>query len=272
MPYHGGLRRPPVLRDVSLVFEPGKVTVLAGPNGCGKSTLLRVAARLMAPERGEVRIEGQDVSRLSAKQFARLAALLPQSRPLPGITAGSLVLHGRFPYLGYPRRYSREDREAARQAMERTGVAGLEGVPMAHLSGGQRQKVYLAMALAPGHPGAAAGRAHHFLDIAHQHELAETARTLAEEGKAVVMVLHDLNLALSCAHRVAGTGGGTAAAGGCAGGDLRLRRAGEGIPGPGPQRGDGEGGAAVPFQPAVRAEGGPPCPFSCMIKRAVPLR
>ena len=143
-----GYGGPPVLRDVSLAFEPGKVTVLAGPNGCGKSTLLRVAARLMAPERGEVRIEGQDVSRLSAKQFARLAALLPQSRPLPGITAGSLVLHGRFPYLGYPRRYSREDREAARQAMERTGVAGLEGVPMAHLSGGQRQKVYLAMALA----------------------------------------------------------------------------------------------------------------------------
>ena len=111
-----GYGGPPVLRDVSLAFEPGKVTVLAGPNGCGKSTLLRVAARLMAPERGEVRIEGQDVSRLSAKQFARLAALLPQSRPLPGITAGSLVLHGRFPYLGYPRRYSREDREAARQA------------------------------------------------------------------------------------------------------------------------------------------------------------
>ena len=160
------------------------------------------------------------MSRLSAKQFARLAALLPQSRPLPGITAGRLVLHGRIPYLGYPRRYSREDREAARQAMERTGVAGLEGVPMAHLSGGQRQKVYLAMELRT--PGG-------------------------------------------------GTGGGTAAAGGCAGGELRLRRAGEGIPGPGPQRGDGEGGAAVPFQPAVRAEGGPPCPLSCMIKRAVLL-
>ena len=157
----------------------------------------------MAPERGEVRIEGQDVSRLSAKQFARLAALLPQSRPLPGITAGSLVLHGRFSYLGYPRRYSREDREAARQAMERTGVAGLEGVPMAHLSGGQRQKVYLAMALAQDTPVLLLDEPTTFLDIAHQLELAETARTLAEEGKAVVMVLHDLNLALSCAHRVA---------------------------------------------------------------------
>lgn len=143
------------------------------------------------------------MSRLSAKQFARLAALLPQSRPLPGITAGSLVLHGRFPYLGYPRRYSREDREAAHQAMERTGVAGLEGVPMAHLSGGQRQKVYLAMALAQDTPVLLLDEPTTFLDIAHQLELAETARTLAEEGKAVVMVLHDLNLALSCAHRVA---------------------------------------------------------------------
>ena len=178
-----GYGGPPVLRDVSLAFEPGKVTVLAGPNGCGKSTLLRVAARLMAPERGEVRIEGQDVSRLSAKQFARLAALLPQSRPLPGITAGSLVLHGRFPYLGYPRRYSREDREAARQAMERTGVAGLEGVPMAHLSGGQRQKVYLAMALAQDTPVLLLDEPTTFLDIAHQLELAETARTLAGREK-----------------------------------------------------------------------------------------
>ena len=189
--------------NMNLNIADGELVGLLGPSGCGKSTLLRVAARLMAPERGEVRIEGQDVSRLSAKQFARLAALLPQSRPLPGITAGSLVLHGRFPYLGYPRRYSREDREAARQAMERTGVAGLEGVPMAHLSGGQRQKVYLAMALAQDTPVLLLDEPTTFLDIAHQLELAETARTLAEEGKAVVMVLHDLNLALSCAHRVA---------------------------------------------------------------------
>ena len=198
-----GYGGPPVLRDVSLAFEPGKVTVLAGPNGCGKSTLLRVAARLMAPERGEVRIEGQDVSRLSAKQFARLAALLPQSRPLPGITAGSLVLHGRFPYLGYPRRYSREDREAARQAMERTGVAGLEGVPMAHLSGGQRQKVYLAMALAQETPAVFMDEPTTLLDVRHQMDVMRTARGLADGGKAVVLVSHDLCQALRTADRVA---------------------------------------------------------------------
>lgn len=197
---YGGL---PVLRDVSLVFEPGKVTVLAGPNGCGKSTLLRVAARLMAPERGEVRIEGQDVSRLSAKQFARLAALLPQSRPLPGITAGSLVLHGRFPYLGYPRRYGPADRAAARSAMERAGVLELAERNVARLSGGQRQKVYLAMALAQDTPVLLLDEPTTFLDIGCQLELARLMRETAAEGKAVVMVLHDLNLALGCAHRVA---------------------------------------------------------------------
>lgn len=198
-----GYGGPPVLRDVSLVFEPGKVTVLAGPNGCGKSTLLRVAARLMAPERGEVRIEGQDVSRLSAKQFARLAALLPQSRPLPGITAGSLVLHGRFPYLGYPRRYGPADRAAARSAMERAGVLELAERNVARLSGGQRQKVYLAMALAQDTPVLLLDEPTTFLDIGCQLELARLMRETAAEGKAVVMVLHDLNLALGCAHRVA---------------------------------------------------------------------
>lgn len=198
-----GYGGPPVLRDVSLVFEPGKVTVLAGPNGCGKSTLLRVAARLMAPERGEVRIEGQDVSRLSAKQFARLAALLPQSRPLPGITAGSLVLHGRFPYLGYPRRYGPADRAAARSAMERSGVLELADRNVARLSGGQRQKVYLAMALAQDTPVLLLDEPTTFLDIGCQLELARLMRETAAEGKAVVMVLHDLNLALGCAHRVA---------------------------------------------------------------------
>ena len=192
-----------VVKGISLRFQPGEVTVLAGPNGCGKSTLLRAAARLLPLRGGQVLVDGVDTAGWSSRAFARQAALLPQSRPVPEITVEALVLHGRFPYLGYPRRYSREDREAARQAMERTGVAGLEGVPMAHLSGGQRQKVYLAMALAQDTPVLLLDEPTTFLDIAHQLELAETARTLAEEGKAVVMVLHDLNLALSCAHRVA---------------------------------------------------------------------
>lgn len=193
----------PVLKDVSLTFRDGGVTVLVGPNGCGKSTLLRVAARLMPPERGAVRVDGLDAGGLSAKAFARHVALLPQSRSTPEIAVGSLVLHGRFPYLGYPRRYSARDRAAAQRAMELTGVADLAHESVSRLSGGQRQKVYLAMAVAQDTQTLLLDEPTTFLDIAHQLELLHLARTLADQGKAVVMVLHDLNLALTCADQVA---------------------------------------------------------------------
>lgn len=198
-----GYGGPLVLKDISLEFGNSKVTVLVGPNGCGKSTLLRVAARLMPPDSGEVLIDGLDGRTLTAKEFARHVALLPQSRATPEISVGALVLHGRFPYLGYPRRYSARDRQAARQAMELAGVSELARESVSRLSGGQRQKVYLAMAVAQDASTLLLDEPTTFLDIAHQLEMIRLARALARQGKAVVMVLHDLNLALTCADQVA---------------------------------------------------------------------
>ena len=192
-----------VVKGISLRFQPGEVTVLAGPNGCGKSTLLRAAARLLPLSGGQVLVDGADTAGWSSRTFARQAALLPQSRPMPEITVEALVLHGRFPYLGYPRRYGPADRAAARSAMERAGVLELADRNVARLSGGQRQKVYLAMALAQDTPVLLLDEPTTFLDIGCQLELARLMRETAAEGKAVVMVLHDLNLALGCAHRVA---------------------------------------------------------------------
>ncbi len=192
----------PVLEDISIKFEDGKVTVLVGPNGCGKSTLLRAAARLMPSEGGDILVDGLDGRTLSPKEFARHVALLPQSRTTPEISVGSLVLHGRFPYLGYPRRYSIKDRQAAGEAMELAGVSHLSRESVSHLSGGQRQKVYLAMAVAQDTPTLLLDEPTTFLDIAHQLEMIRLAKILAQRGKAVVMVLHDLNLALTCADRV----------------------------------------------------------------------
>ena len=192
-----------VVKGISLRFQPGEVTVLAGPNGCGKSTLLRAAARLLPLSGGQVLVDGADTAGWSSRTFARQAALLPQSRPMPEITVEALVLHGRFPYLGYPRRYGPADRAAARSAMERAGVLELAERNVARLSGGQRQKVYLAMALAQDTPVLLLDEPTTFLDIGCQLELARLMRETAAEGKAVVMVLHDLNLALGCAHRVA---------------------------------------------------------------------
>jgi len=193
----------PVLKDVSLELCPGQVTVIIGPNGCGKSTLLRVAARQLEVERGSVQLDGEPVSKLLPKEFARQVALLPQSRSVPEITVGALVLHGRFPYLGYPRRYRSQDRQMARLAMEQIGIQELEHTTVSQLSGGQRQKAYLAMAVAQDTPYLLLDEPTTYLDVAHQLELVELARTMARQGKGVVMVLHDLNLALSWADRVA---------------------------------------------------------------------
>lgn len=191
-----------VLHGVSLAFRAGQVTALVGPNGSGKSTLLRCCARLL-PYEGALLAAGRDARGCSPKEYARLAAYLPQSRPVPGLLAKTMVLHGRFAYLSYPRRYAPADRAAVAAALEKTGAAALADKSMASLSGGERQRVYIAMALAQDTPILLLDEPTANLDIANQLQLMRLARQLAAEGKTVVMVLHELNLALRFADRVA---------------------------------------------------------------------
>ena len=191
----------PVLEGIDLEFRPGEVLAILGPNGCGKSTLLRTANGLLPRTGGEVLVDGIPLEELSAKEVAKKVAYLPQSRSTPNITAGRMVLHGRFPHLSYPRRYRREDHEVVKRALEWAGAAELAPRPLAELSGGQRQKVYLAMALAQDTETILMDEPTTYLDVGCQLEVMALARRLAEEGRAVVMVLHDLTLALRCAHR-----------------------------------------------------------------------
>lgn len=185
-----------VLHEVNAAFSKGGVSAVIGPNGCGKSTLLKTADGLLRPSRGAVLLDGVPLPALKPRALARRVAYLPQSRAAGSITARQLVLHGRFPYLGYPRRYRTADLEAAERAMEWAGVVRLSGRRLNELSGGERQKVYLAMALAQETDYILLDEPTTYLDISHQLELMELARRLGEMGKAVVMVLHDLNLAL----------------------------------------------------------------------------
>jgi len=198
-----GYRGRDVLHDINVSFPPGCVTVLLGPNGCGKSTLLHPVLGLQPAAAGEVLVDGTPLGELSPGELARRAAYLPQSRGVPNISALRMVLHGRFPYLSYPRRYSREDRAMVSRALDWAGAAELADRPLAELSGGQRQKVYLAMALAQDTAAILMDEPTTYLDVACQLEVMALARRLAEEGRAVVMVLHDLCLALRCAHRAA---------------------------------------------------------------------
>ncbi|MBQ7098332.1 MAG: ABC transporter ATP-binding protein [Oscillospiraceae bacterium] len=183
-----------ILHDISLTFPPGTVTAILGVNGCGKSTLLKAAAGLIPLQGGAVHAD---------EPRAQSIAWLPQTRRLPELTAGRLVLHGRFPWLGWPRIYRQEDHAAARAAMERLGVAQFAQTPMPQLSGGTRQKIYLAMALAQEASTILLDEPTSFLDPGHQLRFLELCRELAAEGRAVVLVLHDLPLALRFADRLA---------------------------------------------------------------------
>lgn len=193
----------PVLRGVNLSFPEHCVTVLLGPNGCGKSTLVKTALGLLGAQAGEVLYDGVPISKLKPAEVARRAAYMAQSRSVPGIEARRLVLHGRFPYLPFPRRYRKQDYEIVDKAMQQAGAQELSGCLMQNLSGGQRQKVYLAMALAQQTPAVFMDEPTTWLDVRHQLEVMRMARRLADAGKAVVLVSHDLCLALRTADRAA---------------------------------------------------------------------
>ena len=197
-----------VLAGVSLAARPGRVLALLGPNGCGKSTLLRTMPGLLPPLGGEVLLDGRPLGDYSPRQAAQRVAYLPQSRTAPSITARRMVLHGRFPYLSYPRRYRREDHEAVDRALAAADALDLADRPLPELSGGQRQKAYLAMALAQETEAILMDEPTTFLDIRHQLEVLALVRRLAEEGRGVVLALHDLCLALTAADDVAVLGEG----------------------------------------------------------------
>lgn len=192
----------PVLEEVTLDLRPGEVLAVLGPNGCGKSTLLKTACGLLIPTGGEVLLDGVPMGERSLKEIAQQVAYLPQSRSVPNITARRMVLHGRFPYLSYPRHYGEKDWEAVEQALRWVGAWELADESLPQLSGGQRQKIYLAMALAQGTQTILMDEPTTYLDVSCQLEVMALSRRLAEEGKAVVLVLHDLCMALQHAQRI----------------------------------------------------------------------
>ena len=202
----------PVLRDVSLSLPQGKVTALIGPNGCGKTTLLRAACGLLPVAGGQVLYGGRELSSFRPKEFARMTAILPQTRDVPNLRAGLLVAHGRYPHLGFGRDLSPADREKIAWAMEVTGTAPLRDQPLPQLSGGERQRVYLAMALCQDSQVLFLDEPTTYLDIAQKYEMLELVRQVNRLGKTVVMVLHDLPLAFAYSHQVVVMEGGRIAA------------------------------------------------------------
>lgn len=202
----------PLLQDVSFTVQGGQLTTLVGTNGCGKTTLLKAIARQLPLLGGQVQLQGRPIQNYDRKEFARTAAFMPQVRNIPEITVRGLVSHGRFPYLGLSRQMTAKDKEAVQAAMEATGVARWADRDLRELSGGERQRVYLAMALAQGGDAILLDEPTTYLDASAQFELLELLRGLAGQGKAVLLVLHDLAQALQYSDRVAVLAGGKLAA------------------------------------------------------------
>lgn len=200
-----------VLRDVTLSVSPGEVVALIGPNGAGKSTLIRAASGVLAPVRGRVTIDGVELSRLPPDTRARRVAVVPQAARLPeAFTAFDTVLMGRTAYLGWLGRESMADRAIAHAALERTCTAALADRRIGELSGGEQQRVLIARALAQAAPVLLLDEPTAHLDLKHQSGILDLVRGLAhDEGRAVLVALHDLNLAAHFADRVALLAGGT---------------------------------------------------------------
>ena len=191
-----------IIKDISLTINNNKLTVIIGPNGCGKSTLLKTISGLIKKTSGVIKIDDEEISNISLLDRAKKIAYLSQNRSVPEIAVKNLVLHGRFAYLSYPRRYRDEDRKAVDDALKKLGIEKLKEKMVGELSGGERQKVYLAMALAQGSDYLLLDEPTTFLDIYHQFQLLDMAKGLCNEKRSVVMVLHNIEHALSIADNI----------------------------------------------------------------------
>lgn len=197
-----GRRR--VLKGAGLRVASGEVMALIGPNGAGKSTLIRAVSGVVPAEGGRVEIDGRNVAGLSTMERARYLAVVPQARNMPpAFSVYESVLLGRTPYLGWLGRAGAHDHERVRYALDRTGLAGLAERMVGELSGGEQQRVLLARALAQDTPVLLLDEPTTHLDLQHREELVHLVRELAAGRQlAVLMVLHDLNLASLYADRI----------------------------------------------------------------------
>jgi iron complex transport system ATP-binding protein len=198
-----GVRR--VLQNVTLEVRSGEVLALIGPNGAGKSTLVRAASGVIPVKSGKVDADGDNLLAMPALQRARHLAVVPQAVAMPpAFTVWETVLLGRTPYLNFLGQVSEKDEQIARLALQKVDALDLAERRVGELSGGEQQRVLLARALAQSTPILLLDEPTVHLDLQHQITLMETVKVLAHtDNLAVLVALHDLNLAARYADRVA---------------------------------------------------------------------
>jgi len=192
------------LSDLSLKVHGGEILSLLGPNGSGKTTLLRSLARLLKPRQGKVLLEESDIWTMSAGQVARQMAMTPQAerRDWP-IRVEHAVMLGRTPHRGWLMPYTSEDRKLVNQAIEQCGLTALRDRPVTELSGGEWRRVVLARTIAQQPSILLLDEPLANLDLKYQFEFLRFIRGLAQDKNlAVIVTMHDLNVAAMFSQRV----------------------------------------------------------------------
>ena len=199
--YQAGERQ--ILKDISLHVASGELVAIVGRNGAGKSTLLHVIAGLLPVSQGDVRLDGQPLSRFTRKGIARQMALLPQQARIDfGFQVHDIVRMGRHPHRGRFRSASPHDEVVVQQAMQVTGTEFLAQRLITEVSGGERQLILFAQALAQEPQFLLLDEPTANLDIAHQCHVLQLLQGLARDGMGVVAVIHDLSMAVRCFPRL----------------------------------------------------------------------
>jgi len=187
-----------ILKDMSFNVRPGTFVAIAGPNGAGKSTLLNLMCRALMPNSGTIRIDAAAIESYSTKALAAKVAVVRQElAPIFGFSVMETVLMARTPYYGSTGFEGRADREIANDALEATDTARFAYRPLTSLSSGERQRVFIARALAQNSLIMLLDEPTNILDLKHQvgiYDLLKTAQV--EKGKTIVAVTHDINLAI----------------------------------------------------------------------------
>jgi len=194
----------PALRGIDLAIASGESVALIGPNGSGKSTLLKVVSGALHPQNGTIRLNGSPIATLSPRQIARRLAMVEQERSMGfDFTAREVIAMGRIPHRGRFARESIKDRLAIDRAMELADVRELADRSIRAVSGGERQRVFLGMALAQEPDVLLLDEPTTHLDLRHQVGFMSIVQDRGEAGLTVLIAIHDLTLAAQAADRIA---------------------------------------------------------------------
>ena len=191
-----------VLDQIDFELPPHTLTAVVGKNGSGKSTLFACAGRKI-PYTGEITLSGRELAAMTPRERAQRMAILPQTLPAPAVSVAELAVFGRNPYLDFGRRMTPTDRRLVEEALERVGIAALRDKLLTELSGGERQKAYLAMILAQDTDVLLLDEPTTYMAMEYEAAFFRLLKALqAEKGVTLLVILHDLSQAMRYADRI----------------------------------------------------------------------